>query len=415
MKSYLLSIVITLFAASLSAQDWTPLFNGKDLSSWTKLNGTADYWVEDGMIIGKSKANTPNTFLATKRTYDNFILEMEVWVDPEMNSGIQFRSESKKEYLDGRVHGYQLELDPSARRWSGGIYDESRRGWIYPLTENPEAQLAFKNGQWNHIRIEAIGPYINTWLNGVQCSRLVDDWTSEGFIALQVHSVWGEFAKAGKLIKWKNINIWNGESMNGWNAVNPKTKLNDTWTANDGILTVNAGSDPALRADICTDQEFTDFELSIDFKITDGANSGIKYFLLPDELAKYSAIGLEFQILDDQVHPDASKGVGGNRTVGSLYDLIPAENLSEPHNPNKRFFKHTWNRARIVVQGSKVEHWLNNVKLVEYDRHSQAFKALVQKSKYKNYEGFGQLATGKILLQDHGDTVHFRSIKIREF
>jgi hypothetical protein len=376
---------------------------------------------------------------------------MDVWVDPNINSGVQFRSISLPEIMKGRVHGYQFELDPSDRKWSGGIYDEARRGWIYPLSENANGQDAFINGKWNHIRIEAIGPHIKTWLNGVHCANLVDDLTSEGIIALQVHSIRSE-KEAGRLIKWKNIRIltkdleehrnmeysdvpeynymkntlsenekrkgwkllWNGKDLEGWTTVSKNANVQKTWSIEDGVLSVNSGSNPLVRADIRSNLEYSNFELIVDFKITDKANSGIKYLLLPEELNNEKAIGLEFQILDDNLHPDAKNGKNGNRTVGSLYDLIRADNLTEKSNNRKRFFKSQWNRAKIIVNENHVEHWLNNVKIVEYDRKSQAFRALVEKSKYADFKGFALNDAGSILLQDHGDTVHFKNIKIRE-
>jgi hypothetical protein len=123
-----------------------------------------------------------------------------------MNSGIQIRSNSFPNYRDGRVHGYQIEIDPSKRAWSAGIYDEARRGWLVNLDNNPAAQKAFKQNDWNHYRIEAIGDTIKTWINGVPAAHLIDDKTSSGFIALQVHGI-GKEKKEGTEIAWKNIKI----------------------------------------------------------------------------------------------------------------------------------------------------------------------------------------------------------------
>ena len=152
-------------------------------------------------------ADEPNSFLCTDNEYGDFILELDVFVEAPLNSGIQFRSLSIKDYMNGRVHGYQCEIDPSQRAWSGGVYDEARRGWLYNLERNPKGKRAFKHGEWNHYRIEAIGNEIRTWINGVMCSNLVDEETGSGFIALQVHSVDNDKSKVGKTVRWKNIRI----------------------------------------------------------------------------------------------------------------------------------------------------------------------------------------------------------------
>jgi len=186
----------------------------------------------------------------------------------------------------------------------------------------------------------------------------------------------------------------------------------------NGVLTVLAsgGAESAGGGDIVTRGRFSQFDLLVDFKITEGANSGIKYFCEPNldpitgtgaKAATGSAIGLEYQVLDDVRHPDAKAGRDGNRTIGSLYDLIPAA-AAKQVNPIGE-----WNTARILVKGNHVEHWLNGVKLLEYERGSPAFRELVKKSKYKSIPGFGELPDGHILLQDHGNRVSFRNIKIR--
>lgn len=450
-----LAVLLTL-PAKAQKDGWQELFNGKDLSNFKQLNGEAEYRMEDGAIVGISKLGTPNSFLATKKTYGDFILELDVKVDPRLNSGIQIRSLSKPDYRDGRVHGYQVEIDPSNRKWAGGLYDEARRGWLYPLTRNPKGQEAFRNGAWNKYRIEAIGNSIRTWINGVQCANLVDDMTAEGFIALQVHSI-NNKDQEGTTVAWRNIRIktdnleaerwpsdpdvpeisylnnqltedemrkgwrllWDGKTSNGWRGAKSESFPDFGWEMKDGMLTIHGkgGAESRGPGDIITNDLFSEFELQVDFMLTEGANSGIKYFVDPElNKGEGSAIGLEFQVLHDQKHPDAKAGVGGNRTVGSLYDLIPAANLSEPDRDEKRVNgPGQWNRARIVVRGNHVEHWLNDIKVVEYDRDSQLYRALVQKSKYEKWPNFGQAPAGHILLQEHGDTVHFRNIKIREF
>ncbi len=215
--------VMLLAAGTLRGENeekFTPLFNGENLDGWVQEGGKAEYTVEDGVIIGTSVPKTPNSFLCTEKKYSDFILEVEYMVDPLLNSGIQIRSnvydepktyttdEGKKiKVSPGRVHGYQVEIDPSGRAWSGGIYDEGRRGWLFNLKDKPEAQKAFKQNEWNKYRIECRGDSIKTFINGVPAADLTDDMTDEGFIALQVHGVGGDEKKVGKQIKWRNVKI----------------------------------------------------------------------------------------------------------------------------------------------------------------------------------------------------------------
>jgi hypothetical protein len=180
---------------------WRKLFNGKDLDGWVQKGGKAQYKVEDGQIVGTTVPNTGNSFLCTKRDYSDFILELEFKVQAPLNSGVQVRSQcfgddrtvelGGKKYTipAGRVHGYQVEIDPSARAWTGGIYDEGRRGWLQDLKENEKARKAFKAGEWNRFRVECRGDSIKTWLNSVPAADLKDSATPSGFIALQVHGV----------------------------------------------------------------------------------------------------------------------------------------------------------------------------------------------------------------------------------
>ena len=209
---------------------------------------------------------------------------------------------------------------------------------------------------------------------------------------------------------WKLL--FDGKTTNGWRGAKLDGFPEHGWVAEDGVLTVleSGGGESAAGGDIITLDKYSDFELQLDFKLTPGANSGIKYFVDP-ELNKGpgSSIGLEYQLLDDQRHPDAKLGSHeGSRTLASLYDLIKAENKHP--NPIGQ-----WNHAVVISKGNHVEHWLNGHKVLEYERKTTRFRKLVQGSKYKDWPGFGEWEKGHILLQDHGNTVSFKNIKIREF
>ena len=210
--------------------------------------------------------------------------------------------------------------------------------------------------------------------------------------------------------------LWDGKTTKGWRGAKLSSFPENGWKINNGIITVEASDGKEARngGDIITIEKFRNFELSVDFLISEGANSGIKYLVKPKlNKADGSAIGLEFQILDDQRHEDAKLGVNGNRALGSLYDLIRAENRVPGESVKDFKGVGKWNNARIVVYNGNVEHWLNHVKIVEFDRFSQSFQALVEKSKYKIWDNFGLWSEGVILLQDHGDQVSFKNIKIR--
>jgi len=441
---FLLFITITLRAQN-NDKGWQNLFNGKDLNGWKQLNGKARYSVERGEIVGPTVSNEPNSFLATEKDYGDFILELEFKVDSSMNSGIQFRSESKPDYMNGRVHGYQFEIDPSDRKWTGGIYDEARRDWLYPLDLNNAAKPSFRQGQWNKCRIECIGNDIRTYVNDVPAAYIVDNLTQKGFIALQVHAV-GDTEKAGKEIRWRNIRIqtnnlkpaaandmfvvnllpnnvsetekrngvkllWDGKTTNGWRGAHKDRFPEKGWEIKEGILSVlpSAGAESANGGDIVSTDEFGSFILQFDFKLSEGANSGVKYFVTENENNSGSAIGLEYQVLDDDKHPDAKLGVVGNRTLASLYDLIPS--LAEKRARRKIG---EWNRGMVVVYPNhKVEHWLNGWKVLEYERGTPIYNVLVARSKFAQWSNFGMAPNGHILLQDHGDAVSFRSIKIQ--
>ena len=211
---------------------WKDLFDGKTLNGWKVLNqdwdnpdSKPDFYVENNMIICNTTLNTGGGYLVTEKSYENFILELDVKIDNSLNSGIQCRSQvweketvttyvagnaegtvSEHKWPVGYVWGYQIEIDPSERAWSGGLYEPGNRGWVVTLAGNDAARKAFKQMDWNHFKIVMNGNKIQTWLNDVKVLDTIDDMSSFGFIGLQFHGASKE-AQNNKKSMWKNIRI----------------------------------------------------------------------------------------------------------------------------------------------------------------------------------------------------------------
>ncbi|MDR3228363.1 MAG: DUF1080 domain-containing protein [Puniceicoccales bacterium] len=196
--------------------------------------------------------------------------------------------------------------------------------------------------------------------------------------------------------------LFNGENSAGWRGVKKASFPKKGWEIHDGILTLRAKSG---AGDIVTTKTYSSFELQLEFRLTPHANSGVKYFIQTDT-DKNPGIGPEFQLYDDK-RPNARNDGTNYYEIGSLYNLIPASKDKPVLGAG------VWRKARIVVRGVEVEHWLDGVKTVSYNRRSPEFRALVAKTKFKNVANYGEWASGHILLQDHGNEVSFRSIKIR--
>jgi hypothetical protein len=460
--------LICLSMLPAPAQDgWINLFNGTNLDGWAEHSGKAKYSVENGVLTGESVSGTGNSFLCTTKTFGNFELELEFKCDPLLNSGVQIRSEVFPEAINtviggkefkfpkDRIHGYQCEIDMDVARgrmWSGGIYDEARRGWLLPpdgekgpqgMAFSEQGRVVSKSGEWNKLYIVANGPTIQTWLNGVKRAEICDNVTPRGVIGLQVHSVGSDANKVGLKVQFRNIRIhelepntltdaektdgwkllWDGKTTDGWRSPKSDEFPIKSWQIADDTLTVDPGltngeAEAQAGGDIITRKRYANFELVADFKCSFGCNSGIKIFVQPNispidkvtgkPTAKGSVIGMEFQILDDEHHPDAKLGRDGDRTEGSLYDLIPAP-------ANKKVMPvGEWNHARIVSLGKHVEFWLNGEKTLEFERGSQEFRDAVARSKFRDIPNFGEWADGHILLQEHGSEVSFRNVKLRE-
>ena len=218
-KSPILPVLFSIMSVFAFADDgFKPLFNSKNFEGWKQHSGTAEYRIEGDEIVGKTVSGTGNSFLCTEGSYGDFVLEFEFKVAEGMNSGVQFRSEIAEKELEveiagklkkfpaDRVYGYQYEIDPSARSYTGGVYDEARRGWLFDLKENEPARGAFLQKQWNKARIECRGDHIQTWINGVKAADFKDSMTPKGIIALQVHGI-GKDKQPGDEIRWRAIRI----------------------------------------------------------------------------------------------------------------------------------------------------------------------------------------------------------------
>jgi hypothetical protein len=217
------ALAFLLAAATATAADWVKLFDGKTLNGWSVHSGTATYAVENGTIVGTAVLGSPNTFLCTAKEFGDFILEFEVKVDPELNSGVQFRSliapepmvfkvEEKGKLIErkipaDRVYGYQVEIATQASGNCGNVYDEARRGrFLDDFSNKPRARAAFKDGQWNKYRVECKGDSIKTWVNGVPAADFKDSMTARGIIGLQVHAIPKDKFKPYQ-VRWRNIRI----------------------------------------------------------------------------------------------------------------------------------------------------------------------------------------------------------------
>jgi hypothetical protein len=198
--------------------------------------------------------------------------------------------------------------------------------------------------------------------------------------------------------------LFDGKTSKGWRAVKGEAFPEANWVIDAGLLKCVGAKN---HTDIVTTDQYDSFDFKWEWRLAAGGNSGVKY--LVDEPASKPGfgIGFEYQLIDDDKHPDAKAGRDGNRTVGSLYDLIAAGKDKKVHPPGE------WNESRLVVEGNHVEHWLNGVKVLSFERGSPEMKELVAKSKYKTLPGFGEVAKGPLLLQDHETEIAFRNLKIR--
>ena len=437
------------------------LFDGKTLNGWKTTTGNGKFSVDKkiGAIVGEYVPSKKNTFLYREIKNKNFILKLKVKIDKDLNSGVQILS-----YFSNkpRLIGYQLDIDSSERKFTGGIYEEGLRRWLTPLTqkEHEKAKNSFKVGQWNDIDIQVTdGTTINTWVNGVHCVSLKDHLKNKkmkNIIALQVHSI-GKKTKNNKVYfkdiqlqtelksndllkdpnlpeynfvpntlteREKNQNwelMWNGKNMDSWLFHDGKRfiKKSRQWeivTLKNGshALAQKSGNGPKIN--LLKKNPYPYFEFSFAFFSKKKANSGVMYYYQP----KFNQ-GYEYQILLFSSKEEKKK-LKASHKIASIYDLFETGSYLTSHLPNKKEYpmkyylrpRENWNYGKVVCRADgTIEHWINNFKVVSINRNSKKFKKAFDESKYQDTKEMLTFKKGYFLLQNKNDNVMYHSLKLR--
>jgi hypothetical protein len=394
-------------AQKSSTGDWQSLFNGKDLTGWKMLNAEHRVEVKDGVIIATTIPGQDNGFLCATEQYSDFVLELEVNADLLLdNTGIQFRSLSNPEDRNGRVHGYQVQIEnrpPHLSQWSGAIYDEAGRGFLYLVEDDPIRQKAYVQNQWNKVRIESIGTTSRVWINEIPISHVVDDKIMKGLICLQVHggshaAERGEQSVYARNIRIKTENLkpapyddipvanhvpntispqekqqgfellFDGQAGKNWRDVAQSSLPSAGWKIENGAVTVSSSG--AASPIAMTTRKYGPFELKFEFKVHGKEGiPGIEYYSDGQPTTKRKA----------------------------LYGRFAIDNYKQFGKINRDIWKE-WNLGVIkAFPDNRVEYWMNGYKILEYKRTPD------------------QAKNGYILIDAYpGEPVSYRSIKIRE-
>jgi hypothetical protein len=390
----------------LIAANWTPLWDGKTLQGWHRLGGQASYQVENGTIVGRTLKGTPNSFLCTDRAYGDFELEFEVRVDPKLNSGVQIRSNSVPGYQNGRVHGYQVEIDPSDRGWSGGLYDESRRGWLQEGAKTEAGKRAFRNGQWNRYRVLAKGDHLATWVNGVPVTDTHDALTQRGFIALQVHS----HGETGAEVRWRNLRIkdlgipgLNPPRGGRWLLRGPRDRRHWVsekkagepcpWEWVDGGLEVKPGA-----GNILTRDKFNDFRMHVEFMVDDNGKAGQEN----GNSGVYIQQSYEVQVLNSAPRPPAINECAAIYTIKAP-DYAMALPAGTWQTYDIDFTAARWNGAQKIA----------DARLTLYHNGTRVHDGVA--IPHPTGAGAAESPEPRALrLQDHGNRIRYRNIWVAE-
>lgn len=416
MKKLLLLFFTVSFlnsGAIYAQSDWISLFNGKDLTGWF-IRGKATWAVQNGVLVGEGGMG----HIYTYTTASDFEFKgMFRITGKKTNSGFYFRAVPPENNPDGFPRGYEAQICHN---------QDAHTGWLWkPGTPTGEAEkLITKDGEWFSYKIKAVGNNITFWINGELVMKYEDDEYQSGYFAIQGHNpgmkieakelYYKNLKKDNILSKQEKESGWellfNGKNFNGWRQYDG-TKMPENWVIEDETMKVHLGKGkkPGQGANgdiIFGDKKFKNFELSIDWKAGEMANSGIFYNIRETPGKKIYYAAPEIQVLDNE---NATDNKIDSHLAGSLYDMIAAD----PGTVNPAGF---WNTVVIKVQDGKVSHTMNGRKVVEYTLWTKEWDELVQNSKFKNFPGFieGVSKEGYIGLQDHGYTVWFKNLKIRE-
>ncbi|MFN0138092.1 MAG: DUF1080 domain-containing protein [Phycisphaerae bacterium] len=400
-----LSPAVLVLTCGCAQRQPTAFFEGDSLAGWSQHGGKAGFAIKGGEVVGYTAADSPNTFLCSDAHYADFELEYEFKVDPRLNSGVQIRSNRFPGYAGGVVHGYQVEIDPSDRAFTAGIYDEERRGWLArPPQSDAERRSLFKRGDWNHVRVVAQGDLVRTWLNGKPVVELRDAMTRRGFVALQVHST---DSKEPLEVRWRNIKFKDlGDSndelrrkakvlLGGEADVAEWTRLDKpgepiAWKWIDGALEVTPGS-----GNIVTRDAFGDCRIHIEFAVDDNGKAG----QANGNSGVYVQQRYEVQILN------SAAAAATDDNCGAIYKVKPADfNCALPAGEwqtyDIEFRAARWNDKGEKTANARMRVWHNGTRIhdnVELPKQTGAGQP----------EGPGD---GPLMLQDHGNRIRFRNV-----
>ena len=380
-------LFLTFLFCACSQDEGLDLIANDSIELLEQKGGKAIYTLENGILTGIAKSNTHNSFLCTKENYSNFILDFSMSIDPRLNSGVQIRSKVIDVNNKEALKGYQVEIDPSERAWSGGIYEESDRGWISNLAKNPAGRKAFKNGAWNHYHIEAIDSSIRVWVNGINTANLLDKNCVSGVIGFQVHSISDESLENTQ-VQWKDI-VLRTENLDKHRfPLKPDdTEINlipNTLSKKEKKKGWKLIQSKNLLQSMALEQ----FEFQLEYKLKKGTGGKITYGIIDSTEQK-----LSYPVLDDN---NATHVQFHNQKSGALMGIYSAQNLSIPGAAKAMRAHDQWSQVLISVTKDSVEHWLNNNKVLAYDLNDLEMRP----------------THFTIELDDENGNVQFRDIKI---